>query len=60
MSSDNERVVKNLVEASNRQCPSDMVTFLADDVEVVMQDYRKENKEETENSKYWFFSLWGD
>jgi steroid delta-isomerase-like uncharacterized protein len=56
----NENVVKSLIEAYNRQSPSDMVIFLADDVEVVMQDYRKENKEETENSYNWFFSVFPD
>ena len=60
MSSENEEVVKNLIEAYNRQSPSDMVSFLADDVEAVMQDYRKENKEETENSYNWFFSVFPD
>ena len=58
--SENERLVKDLVEAYNRQSPSDMVTFLADDVEVVMQDYRRENKEETEKSYNWFFSVFPD
>ena len=56
----NERLVKNLIEAYNRQSPSDIVTFLADDVEVVMQDNRRENKEETENSYKWFFSVFPD
>ena len=60
MSSENEKVVKALIEAYNRQSPSDMVTFLADEVEVVMQDYRKENKEETKNSYNWFFSVFPD
>jgi steroid delta-isomerase-like uncharacterized protein len=58
--SENEKVVKKLIKASNRQSPSDMVTFLADDVQAVMQDYRKENKEEIENSYNWFFSVFPD
>jgi steroid delta-isomerase-like uncharacterized protein len=37
-----------------------MVTFLADDAVVVMQDYRRENKEETVNSYNWFFSVFPD
>jgi steroid delta-isomerase-like uncharacterized protein len=60
MSSENETIVKSLIKAYNRQNPSEMVTFLADDVEVVMQDYRKENKEETENSYNWFFTVFPD
>lgn len=60
MSSENEKVVKSLIEAYNRQSISEMVTFLADDAEVVMQDYRKENKEETENRYNWFFSVFPD
>jgi steroid delta-isomerase-like uncharacterized protein len=60
MSSENERVVKSLIEAYNRQSISEMLTFLADDASVVMQDYRKENIEETENSYNWFFSVFPD
>lgn len=57
---ENEILVKNLIEAYNRQSPSDMVGFLADDIQAVWMDYRRETKEEIENSFNWFFSVFPD
>lgn len=53
-------VAKGLIGAYNRQNPSDMVGFLADDVLAVWMDLREENKEEIESSFSWFFSVFPD
>ena len=53
-------LVNGLIEAYNRQNPSDMVSYLADTAKAVWMDLREENKEEIKNSFNWFFSVFPD